>query len=151
MNHFSKDRGTESFVIYKDQSSAHLFNLIPYSDIEFIGQEMHIFLNTRSQIYIYYSFSKTNLNTTFKKRLIRFVIVVLKRKQQHTIFSIKNERLILLSKMRMKNIDNLDKEEFIITWILLYGDLSLDDATDTFFITSKTEYTSNKTFSRSSF
>lgn len=51
----------------------------------------------------------------------------------------------------MKNIDNLDKEEFIITWILLYGDLSLDDATDTFFITSKTEYTSNKTFSRSSF
>ena len=104
---------------------------------------MHIFLN--------YSFSKTNLNTTFKKRLIRFVIVVLKRKQQHTIFSIKNERLILLSKMRMKNIDNLDKEEFIITWILLYGDLSLDDANDTFFITSKTEYTSNKTFSRSSF
>ena len=33
----------------------------------------------------------------------------------------------------MKNIDNLDKYEFIITWILLYSDLSLDDATDTFF------------------
>lgn len=40
----------------------------------------------------------------------------------------------------MKNIDILDKDDFIITRKLLYGDLSLDDVTNTFFLTSKTEY-----------
>ena len=76
--------------------------------------------------------------------LIRFVTVVLKQKQQLTIYStvlpIKMKRLTLWSKIRMKSITILDKDDCLISWMLLYGDLSLDNFTNTFIITGAIEY-----------
>lgn len=51
-----------------------------------------------------------------------------------------NERVTLFSKISMKGIDISDKGIFLITQLLLYSDLSLDDVTNTFIITSTIGY-----------
>ena len=49
-------------------------------------------------------------------------------------------KLTLFNKITMKRIDVLDKDDFLITIILLYGDLALYEETNKFIITSIIKY-----------
>ena len=81
-----------------------------------------------------------NLKSAFKAHLIRFVIVVVKLKQQLTVkstfLSNKTNYSLSWAKLEWKNICTLNKEDSFIAEILISGYLSLDDVTKTFIITS---------------
>ena len=65
--------------------------------------------------------------------LIRLGTVVLKRKQQKTIYS-------TVLPIKMKNLPYLAELDEVLTRILLYGELLLDDLNRFFIITSTIEY-----------
>ena len=65
--------------------------------------------------------------------LIRLGTVVLKRKQQKTIYS-------TVLPIKMKNLPCLAELDEVLTRILLYGELLLDDLNRSFIITSTIEY-----------